>query len=207
MEPFTFSPSDTDNTIFIKTSLNKTPVFDIFWSLPLLLNYFTELKNLNLSNLKYMHCLQSVLVQLNSINYLPVLESNKLVLLFSLSKLKHRFVKEEDSNSSEIYELTQNIEKNVRVIYNPDRHLTELKGLNLFMKNGMAGIMLFCKLFNRFQPNDPNANNVLSFMESLYKSAFMEDFVFDHSRSGDVFEKELGIFEGIGGLLLPQFIE
>lgn len=198
-----------------KESINQqqqsVPVFDSTWELPLLIGFLAELDK---KPTGFESLVVKLLTSLKSDSNLPVLQCNKRLLLLSLSKLKNSLQKDlfkstensKDPGIREILCLTGEVITKLILSQDDEKYTNEIKVLDLTIRNGIAGMALIHKKLYE-ENNDVNYKREYeSLLSRIESDSFINQFRYDYSNPLPKNEQQLGILQGISGLLIASLL-
>lgn len=195
----------------MKQQKQSVPVFDSAWELPLLIGFLAELDK---KPAGFESLVVKLLTSLKSDSNLPVLQCNKRLLLLSLSKLKNSLQKDlfkstENSNDPVIREilcLTGEVITKLILSHDEEKYTNEIKVLDLTIRNGISGIALIHKKLYA-ETNDVNYKlEYESLLSRIESDSFINHFRYDYSNPLPKNEQQLGILQGISGLLMASLL-
>lgn len=200
-EPCSNSPSERINKKE-KQVTEPVPVFEITWNLPVLLGFAAEIFEQNIQTAE----LNNLLVKaLTPDARLPVLQCNRLLLLLSLIRLK----KAADiffTRTNEINLLAGQIIEEIVSCFDHKRYIEELSTLNPSIRNGISGLALIHKKLYEQTGDLKYKNEYSTLVNKFLPKESVSRFRFDYSNPLKTNESELGLFQGVSGLLLTLLL-
>lgn len=188
-----------------KETFEPKPHFDITWNYPALLWFLAELYEQNIFNFKVEKIIQRLIEPLIDNTNLPKLQSNRLLLLFALTKLKQttndkqQTKVEQPSNlqttveSSNLQTIITNLFKGITT----NTIKTELPPNNLTIKHGTSGIAWIYQQLYHLTGDNHFKEEMKYWIKQTDKSRIKNE-VFPGADT----KKSYGILEGLSGNLL-----
>ncbi|MEE4286200.1 MAG: lanthionine synthetase LanC family protein [Mariniphaga sp.] len=200
-EPFKNNTPETINKIK-KQDTGPVPVFEITWNLPTLIGFLTEVLELNVQQSEVIKMLTKLFTPSCPALRSPVLQNNRLLMLYSLIRLKNTLVVIPHSGRNEISILVnQTIEKTVSGLDN-EKYIKELGSLNFSTRNGIPGIALIHQKLYEQTGDLKYKNEYTSLLNRFVPQDLINGFRYDYSNPLQTNEQSLGLLQGISGLLL-----
>ncbi|NQU34132.1 MAG: hypothetical protein HQ521_12940 [Bacteroidetes bacterium] len=138
-----------------QTTNSKQQTFDITWDFPLLIWLLVELYKQNIFNFKVANIIKRLIEPLKIENNLPKLQSNRLLLALTLTKLyqtlKTSYAKPHETPNTELIKTISN-----KLLFELKRKTieSELVPNNISIKNGTSGIAwIYRNLFDLLSNN------------------------------------------------------
>ena len=183
-----------------KETIETKQCFDITWNYPVILWFLAELYQQNIFNFKVEKIIQKLIEPLRDNSNLPKLQSNRLLIVLALNKLRQNL---EHSNSQALEILNDEIiNNNLFIGLNRETVKSELIPNNSTIKHGTSGIVwIYKQLFeltsdNRFkQEMDYWATQSSQAVNEVKNYAWLDD----NTRQKETL---FGILKGKAGNLL-----
>lgn len=187
-----------------KTHIDPVPVFEITWNLPVLIDFLTEMLELNMPQNNLMILLTRILIPLQSSCQLPILQCNRLLLLLSMIKLKNKLQMKLGNVKNEISMLTDMIAEKIMDGFDKEKYDKELESLNFAIRNGIPGIALIHQKLYEQTGDLEYKNEYSTLLNKFIPEEFVRQFRYDYSNPSKINEQQLGILQGIAGLLIAS---
>ena len=205
---FAKEPCEPTTSNVQKSSPNgyNVPFFDITWNLTALIGFLIELQELNTPKFDPTNLLNKVLTPLLLTSSLPLLQCNRMLLLYHLIKLKNTVDMKQGNSKNEIGLLSNQIIKNIITGFDNEKYNNELCGLNFSIRNGISGVAIIQRKLYEQTCDLKYKNEHTNLLSKLKQKEFISRFRYDYSNPVKVNEHELGVLQGISGLLVTALL-
>lgn len=185
-----------------KSHIDPVPVFEITWDLPALVNFLTEILELSAIQNNLTTLLTRILISLQSSSQLPILQCNRLLLLLSMIKMKNKLQMKLGDIKNEISLLVDIIAEKIINDLDKEKYEKELESLNFSIRNGIPGIALIHQKLCEQTGDLKYENESTSLLNKFVPEEFIPQVRYNYSNPPKINEQQLGILQGIAGLLL-----
>ncbi len=184
----------------------SAPYFDITWDLTTLIGFLSEMLELDILEFDPADLLYKILRPLVAESSLPLLQCNRLLLLYTLMKLKNTVETKQGNSKTEIGLLSNQIVESIITRFDNEKYMKEIDTLSFSLRNGISGLALIQRELYEQTGETEYKNRSAYLLSRLKQNEFINGFRYDYSNPLKANEQELGILNGISGVLVTALL-